>query len=467
MPNVKQGGREVPASFTKEMMEAILSGIDEAVHAVDENGFTIFYNAAAAKHDGTRIEDVLGKHVLEAFPSLTKETSTLLMVLETKRPILQQAQRYQNRSGLEVCTVNSTIPILVEGRVTGAVEIAKDYSAIQKLTDKIVELQWSRKRTIVEDKQHNAITFEQILTEDPHFLETKRLAKRVAPTDASVLLYGETGTGKELFVHAIHETSLRKSKPLIAQNCAALPESLLEGILFGTAKGSYTGAIDRAGLFELADGGTLLLDEINSMPLNLQAKLLRVLEDGMVRRIGGQKTRKVDVRVMAAMNEHPERCIENRTLRADLYYRLNVFSLCIPPLRERTGDILLLAQHFLRHNNNKLGKQMKGFDASVKQLLLYYHWPGNVRELKHVMEHAMIMTDDSTIKMEHLPYSFSRVHRVLNITSLRETLRETEERLIEQALLQTDGNMMQAARLLDIPRQTLQYKLQKHRQAAE
>ncbi|GAA3326774.1 hypothetical protein GCM10020331_064050 [Ectobacillus funiculus] len=126
-------------------------------------------------------------------------------------------------------------------------------------------------------------------------------------------------------MHAIHETSLRKSKPLIAQNCAALPESLLEGILFGTAKGSYTGAIDRAGLFELADGGTLLLDEINSMPLNLQAKLLRVLEDGMVRRIGGQKTRKVDVRVMAAMNEHPERCIENRTLRADLYYRLNVF----------------------------------------------------------------------------------------------------------------------------------------------
>ncbi len=192
------------------------------------------------------------------------------------------------------------------------------------------------------------------MTNDARFKQTKELAQKVAPTDANVLIYGETGTGKELFVQAIHEASKRKNKPFIAQNCAALPESLLESLLFGTTKGSYTGAIERAGLFELVDGGTLFLDELNSMPLDLQAKMLRVLEDGVIRRIGDNKTRKVDVRVITAMNQPPEICLKENKIRTDLYYRLNVFSLYIPPLRERTEDVLLLASYFLKEYNKKL-----------------------------------------------------------------------------------------------------------------
>ncbi|MFD3450031.1 sigma-54 interaction domain-containing protein [Microbacteriaceae bacterium 4G12] len=452
---------------TTEVVGAILGSIDEAIHAVDEHGITIFYNAVAARHDGLAVEEVLGKHVLEAFPSLTRETSTLLQVLETKKKIPHQVQRYQNRNGHEIYTVNTTIPILLDGRVAGAVEIAKDYSTIRKLTDTIVDLQASMKRTSSRSPVKKRATFADIITNDPQFLQTKRLAQKVARTDATVLIYGETGTGKELFVQAIHEASLRKDKPFIAQNCAALPESLLESLLFGTTKGSYTGAVDRAGLFELADGGTLFLDEINSMPLNLQAKLLRVLEDDMIRRIGDSRTRKVDVRVIAAINEAPEICLQKQHLRTDLYYRLHVFSLSIPLLRERKDDILLLAYYFLHQYNQKLSKQVTEIDADVQQLFLHYHWPGNVRELKHTMEHAMIVTDCSIITPSHLPSSFHHnTPKNQPIMPLREALLHTEQQLIDQAMKETEGNIMQAAKLLDIPRQTLQYKLQKHTKAA-
>ncbi|MRU04920.1 arginine utilization transcriptional regulator RocR, partial [Bacillus anthracis] len=326
------------AVSTQEVIEAILGSIDEAIHAVDENGITIFYNTVAAKHDGSKIEKVLGKHLLEAFPSLSRETSTLMKVLDTKKPIVHQVQHYQNLNGEDICTVNTTLPIFIDGNIAGAVEIAKDYSTVQKLTDTIVDLQSKIKRSSRKKAIKKHVAFETIVTNDARFKQTKELAQKVAPTDANVLIYGETGTGKELFVQAIHEASKRKNKPFIAQNCAALPESLLESLLFGTTKGSYTGAIERAGLFELVDGGTLFLDELNSMPLDLQAKMLRVLEDGVIRRIGDNKTRKVDVRVITAMNQPPEVCLKENKIRTDLYYRLNVFSLYIPPLRERTED---------------------------------------------------------------------------------------------------------------------------------
>ncbi|MGG0239699.1 sigma-54 interaction domain-containing protein [Bacillus rhizoplanae] len=457
------------AISTQEVIEAILSSIDEAIHAVDENGVTIFYNTVAAKHDGSNVEDVLGKYLLEAFPSLTPETSTLLKVLQMKKPILHQVQRYQNQGGKDVYTVNTTLPIFIEGRIAGAVEIAKDYSTIQKLTESIADLQSKMRRSPEKKTQQRHVAFDTIITNDKRFLQTKQLAHKVATTNANVLIYGETGTGKELFVQAIHEASKRRNNPFIAQNCAALPESLLESLLFGTTKGSYTGAIERAGLFELADGGTLFLDELNSMPLDLQAKMLRVLEDGVIRRIGDNKTRKVDVRVITAMNQPPDECLRENKIRTDLYYRLNVFSLFIPPLRERKEDILLLVPHFLKAYNMEYTKHVIDIDEDAKKQLLQYHWPGNVRELKHMIEHAVIVTEGKTLTLSCLPRSFRKVPHPQKkpILPLREALHETEKELIEQAMLETKGNVLQAAKLLGIPRQTLQYKLNKNAKAAE
>ncbi|HHP3706349.1 TPA: sigma-54 interaction domain-containing protein, partial [Shigella sonnei] len=262
-----------------------------------------------------------------------------------------------------------------------------------------------------------------------------------------------------------------------AQNCAALPASLLESLLFGTTKGSFTGADDRPGLFELADGGTLFLDELNSMPLDLQAKLLRVLQDGQIRRIGGSQTSKVDVRVIAAVNEAPQALVQRGQMRSDLYYRINVVSFELPPLRERREDIELLVRHFIELFNRKFGMSVQSISMEVKQLFESYDWPGNVRELEHSVEAAMNMVEAEIIEREHLPphlldrqngseSSRTTAHVEGKAASwsaegrtLPEVVRELEEQMIDQAMKQSGGNVLRAAKLLGIPRQTLQYKL--------
>jgi arginine utilization regulatory protein len=278
------------------------------------------------------------------------------------------------------------------------------------------------------------------------------------------LVYGESGVGKELFVQSIHQDSSRSKEPFIAQNCAALPEHLLESLLFGTAKGSYTGAMERQGLFELANGGTLFLDELQSMPIDLQAKLLRVLEDGFIRRIGGTKSVQVDVRIMAAMNINPIKAVSENRLRPDLFYRLNVLSYELPPLKERTDDIPLLTEHFISIFNSKLGLSIKGIDEKAKVFFQEYHWPGNVRELKHTIEFMMNHTEKDVLNMEDLPQFLKKRSPSSSekIIPLREAMIEMETKLITEALLQTNGNVFQASRLLQIPRQTLQYKIKKH-----
>jgi arginine utilization regulatory protein len=455
------------------MLESILESIDEAIHAVDENGITIFYNSVAAKHDGVMIEEVLGKHCLEVFPSLTKTTSTLLRVIETGKPIFNKQQTYKNIRGKQILTVNTTLPIKAKGKLVGAVEIAKDVTKIKELSEKLVDLQaqiTKKKTKIKTKKEENAkYQFEDILTENPQLIFVKNTARKIAKTDSPVLVYGETGTGKELLVQSIHNASKRINHPFIAQNCAALPASLLESILFGTVRGSFTGAIDRPGLFELADRGTLFLDEINSMPLELQAKLLRVIEEGTLRRIGSNKSFSVDVRIITAINETPKKILEENHLRKDLYFRLNVVYLQIPPLRERKVDIPLLAHHFIQKYNQKFQKCVNCIEEEVLSLFRHYDWPGNVRELEHAIESAMNIVEDNVIGIDHIPPHLSSFTNILTdqivqnppLHPLRQTLEEVERKLINQALHETNGNIQQAARLLDIPRQTLQYKLGK------
>ncbi|MFK2825515.1 sigma 54-interacting transcriptional regulator [Bacillus sp. B190/17] len=453
------------------MLQAILGTIDEGIHAVDANGMTIFYNHVAAKNDGVKKEEILGKHLLEVYPSLCASTSTLMKVMQTGEPICNQHQSYYNIRGVLVDTVNTTLPIKVDGEIVGAVEIAKDLTKVKRLSEKLIDLQAKVETTQQQKKASDShvgakYRMTDIITNDPAFQQLKVKALKVASTTSPILIYGETGTGKELLVQAIHNASPRRLEAFIAQNCAAIPSSLLEGLLFGTAKGSYTGAVDRPGLFELADGGTLFLDEINSMPLDVQAKLLRVLENGAIRRVGGTKEYTVNVRIIAAMNEPADVCLREKTLRSDLYYRLNVINLHIPPLRNRKGDIPLLTDHFIQKYNFLFGKLVTKADETVKAVFHQYDWPGNVRELGHAIESAMNIMDGDLVKIEHIPLHITGGETALgrdsvSLKPLRQALIETEDHLIRQALEETGGNIQQAAKLLDIPRQTLQYKLTK------
>lgn len=454
------------SEITNEVLASILKSIDEGIHVINTDGITIFYNDVAAKHDGLSVDEVLGKPLLEVFPSLNKETSTLYKVLTSRKPIFNQPQTYLNKYSMKIETVNTTLPIFVKDEFFGAVEIAKDYSTIKMLTERIVELQkgLNPKHQIPGNKNTN-YTLDDLITVNAKFEEIKSKAKRLAQTDSPILVYGESGTGKELLVQGIHDASKRSQGPFIAQNCAAIPELLLESILFGTAKGSYTGAVDRPGLFELAHGGTLFLDELHAMPLEIQAKLLRVLEDGMIRRVGGSKSISVNVRIIAAMNEQPNETLEKQTLRKDLFYRLNVLLFELIPLRQRKEDIPVLTKHFIKNFNIKLGKRIKAISQDVERLFFDYSWPGNVRELKHCLEYMMNICESTLLSKEDLPAMFLQGMGIQEKThsdlSLRKNVKQLEVELITEALTTSSGNINQAAKLLEIPRQTLQYKLQK------
>jgi arginine utilization regulatory protein len=468
----------IHTAFTEEMLKEVLRSIDEGIHVVDAEGITVFYNDVAAGLDGLTVEEVLGCHVLEAFPSLTHRTSTLLKVIEHGNPIYNQRQTYTNRHGKRIVTINTTVPLIVEGRRVGAMEVAKDITRIQELSEKLIELQTQRgesapSRGRKEEKRESRglYRFEQILTKNTRMLREIGRAKKAAATRSPVLVVGETGTGKELMVQSIHHDSPRKNRPFIAQNCAAIPSSLLEGILFGTVKGAFTGAEDRPGLFELAAGGSLFLDEVHAMPLDLQAKLLRVLEDGVVRRVGDVRTRPVDVRIFAATNEEPEVSLREGRLRKDLYYRIHVIRISLPPLRERREDIPLLTRHFLRQYNIQFGRQVLRVSPEVEQFFEQYDWPGNVRELQHAIEGAMNWVDGEEIRQEHLPPHLEPVADLSEIKEIRTGAAETndlptilsrvEEQLIREAMEACSHNIRQASIRLGIPRQTLQYKLKK------
>lgn len=455
------------SNVTEEILSAILKCIDEAIHVVNTEGITIFYNEVAAKHDGLGIGEVVGKPLLNVFPSLNNQSSTLLKVIETKKPIYNETQSFVNLHGRKIDTVNTTLPIFVQGELIGAVEIAKDYSQIKQLSERLVEMQKSLKhRGGKAIKQQAGYTFSDLLTDNKHFMTVKKKAEKLAKSDSPILVYGESGTGKELFVQSIHNASSRAAGPFIAQNCAAIPENLLESILFGTSKGSYTGAVDRPGLFELANGGTLFLDELNSMPFDLQAKLLRVIEDGAVRRIGGSIVISVNVRVISAMNVYPTVAMEENQLRTDLFYRLNVLTFELMPLRQRKEDIFYLSDIFISQYNKRLRKQVSGLDEHVKAIFTKHPWPGNVRELKHTIEYMMNVCEANMLTGQDLPMMMKNIQpdsgeQTRTSFVLRENLKELEIQLINDALNASGGNVQKAAVLLDIPRQTLQYKIKK------
>jgi transcriptional regulator with PAS, ATPase and Fis domain len=310
----------------------------------------------------------------------------------------------------------------------------------------------------------------EVIAESAPMREVLNFVRRVAASEATtILLEGENGTGKDLVAKTLHYQSLRQAEPFIPINCAAIPDSLLESELFGYEKGAFTDArAQKRGIFELADKGTLFLDEIAEIPLMLQAKLLRVLEEQSFRRLGGLKDIKLDLRVVAATNKNLREAVKEGAFRQDLYFRLNVIQILIPPLRDRTEDIVPLTKFFVEHYNRKFKRNIEGVSEAAAKLLLTHDWPGNVRELRNAIERAMILEESSLITPPSLPIAISRpdpgtpvIAAVVDIPSDGLSLEDNERSLLARALEKTNGNQTQAARLLRITRDTLRYKMKK------
>lgn len=459
------------------ILKEVLNHLDAAVQVIDRKGITRYYNTAAAEMDNIRPEEVLGRHILEVYPSLNPGTSSLLKVMEKNQPIVNKQQTVINQRGRAITMLYSTYPLQYRGQIVGACDISRDITKVRELSEKVVDLQaelLDRKSPPVEKgfpiqgKAGASYRLNDIIGQDPKMVQLKVLAQRVSASSSPILVYGETGTGKELLVQAIHNAGAHHQGPFVAQNCAALPATLLESIFFGTVKGSFTGAGDRPGLFELANGGTLFFDEINSLPVELQGKLLRVLQEGAMRRVGDHRLRKVDVRIIASTNIEPAEALQKNMLRQDLYYRLNVVYISIPPLRERLRDIPLLVNHFIALYNQKFSLHVLGVSKRVEEMISSYPWPGNVRELQHCIEHAMNIVDGQLIEEEHLPSHLIQArprggslrHRSHNVSGgLMDAVKQLEKEIISETLAKCNWNVSRTAVKLQVPRQTLQYKM--------
>ena len=475
------------------ILRAAAEVLGGAMHIVNAEGITILYNEEMAKLEKTKINNVIGKPFREVFSNIPEEESTLMQALKERKATRNQQQTYLNVYGKEISTVSSTVPIIVDGKVVAAMEVARDITDIKNMSDTILDLQSDLSASRTGDAEQadaggqnsgetgrekrrgiRRYQFSNIIGENRKFEETIARAKKAANNDTSVMLYGETGVGKELFAQSIHYDGLRKNGPFLAQNCAAIPESLLEGMLFGTAKGGFTGAVDRAGLFEQANGGTLLLDEVSAMPIGLQGKLLRVLQEEYIRRVGGTKDIPIDVRIIATINEPARELIERGALRQDLYYRLGTLNITIPALRDRKDDIPILIKAFLKKYNERFGKEVWMVSDGAEAKLMAYDYPGNVRELENIIMAAVSMADEEHVITERdidIGGSYGAAantegHAIESFVetegSLSDYLAGIEETVIRQYLAANDGNISKTAKDLGLLRQNLQHKIKKY-----
>ncbi len=414
-----------------------------------------------------------GKEGLE----LIQNETPSLVILDLKMPgmdgleVLVKAKDLIPKLPVIMITAHGSINTAIEAMKLGAIDyitkpfdldelkiVVKQALMVNRLQEEVVFL-----RSEI-NKEHG-----RILGNSPAMQEVNTLVERVANSNATVLISGESGTGKEVAAVSIHNLSYRREKSYVPINCAALPEALLESELFGHEKGSFTGAVARKiGRFELADQGTLFLDEVTEMPMTMQVKLLRVLQEREIERVGGTESIKIDVRVIAATNRDPMDCIKNGTFREDLYYRLNVLPIHIPPLRLRIEDIPLLTMHFLQKFNPS---QEQMISPEAMELLMNYEWPGNIRELQNVIERSVILSQGNDVTVHHLPKEIQKLENrknepnqglILNFPDKGISFDEVEKELIIKALEKSSGNQTKAAHLLGLTRSALLYRAQKY-----
>ena len=433
----------------------ILNSIYDGLYITDGQANTILINRAYEEVSGLRREDVLGKSMQEIVATGMIDRSGSLGVLKTRKPVTLEQTFRTGKQAL----ITSTPHFDSSGEITMIITVVRDMTEIYGLQRKYQESE-ERRRSEMEFLQRNQRFVSRMVAADPRTLEVLARAQKVATLDTTVLLLGETGVGKEQFARYIYENSARARQSFIGINCGAIPASLIESELFGYEKGAFTGASKegKMGVFESADKGTVFLDEVGDLPLEMQVHLLRVLQEMQVRRVGGVRSISVDVRIIAATNRNLLDMVHEKTFREDLYYRLNVVPIEIPPLRERKRDIRPLVESFLKDMNKKYRYQKRFADAAM-EILYSYVWPGNVRELKNIIERMVALSEDGVVAAEDLPVSLHvasgrRGVIVDQNLPLREARTAFEKQYIEKALQESGGNVTRCAGNLGItPRQ--------------
>jgi len=457
---------------------SVLNRLDDGVIIADINGTILFYNKAQAKIDGLSPRDVIGLKATDIY-ELDNHTSLIMQVIHQHAAIKNQAFFYRTCSGKVANTITSVYPLFTKETINGVLCVVKDYELLQK----------SKPASANECRSDlgngTQYTFADLIGSGADFMRVKDMAQKAAASSSPIMIQGETGTGKELFAQSIHNHSPRRQEKYVAVNCAAIPHDLLEGMLFGTTRGAFTGAMDKPGLFESAHGGTLFLDELLVMPVELQAKLLRVLQEKQVRRVGSIRETPVDLKIISSVNRDTRIAIREKQLRTDLFYRLGVVMIKLPPLRERPDNMEDLVTHFLEKINGRLGTHVKQISREVFELFTAYQWPGNIRELEHLIEGAMNMAgQEEILGLEHFTPGLDSLEKIelenWDTPSLPAQKPETltgkssppglasiqadqEKKAVENALSTSRGNVSQAAKKLGISRQLLHYKIKKYK----
>jgi PAS domain S-box-containing protein len=446
---------------TNAYYNALLNTVEAAVTTVDCDGNILFLNDNSEKMYGLSLNETSGQTITKFFE---KEAVVLMSTMKERQGVTNKYnQPYPN-----VHVLINTSPVFVDNEVVGGISIERDITEIVKLNDELsITTANLHELESTAQSQQNLSPFNKIKGRSPVLKEAINLATKVAKTDAPVLITGDSGVGKELFAEGIHNAGIRSNKPFVAINCGAIPAALFESELFGYEQGAFTGAIKggKKGKFDAAKGGTIFLDEVGEMPLELQVKLLRVLQEKHYYRVSGNEAIPTDVRIIAATNRDLEKMIDEGTFREDLYYRLNVISISIPPLRDRIEDIPELVQLFLKEFSLKYKMPIPEIDPEIMYTFLQHPWEGNIRQLRNIIERIIILaSDNEVIKTHHLPKNFIKDHSpVLNIqTEKIKTIDGQGEEEIQYALQKTYGNKAAAAKLLGISRATLYNKLKKY-----
>lgn len=463
----------------QKLMEAALNLLPDGIQIYDDQARVQFFNRSfQSLLELPQSECVEGKNILNIF-SVDPEYSSTLAALNLRTSVQGRFDCYKSFTGKELLTVNESYPVFEEGRLLGCVTIERDNKMIEQQRSAYGNLQqiiFRHLSSSLEQPKGTRYTLHDLVGSDPLLLAAKKLAAKMALRDVNILIQGETGTGKEIFAQGMHNLSSRKNEPFVALNCAAFPESLIEGLLFGTTKGAFTGSTDKMGLIEEANHGTLFLDELNSMSLGMQAKLLRVVQEKTLRRVGSTKSIPVDVRIISSCNEDAYALSERGVLRPDLFYRLASVVVEIPPLRERLDDIPQLTWHYLRHHPGVTARSIADISPAFWERLRQHRWPGNVRELFHVLDYAVNDCEGTVLQEENLPSHFRREQPLpaedgqpseslpedLFGEGLASLMQQHEQQLITQAYRLARGNVRKAAALLKISRQNFQYYARKY-----
>lgn len=454
---IRQFDDEIEAS---SLLKTVMEATNDAIVYVNKDGYIEMLSNPYAEYLGVVRDQAIGKHVREVI-----ENTRMDIVIKTGTPEFAQVQEIKGKK-----MIATRIPLFVNGNVVGAVGkvLFRDVDELNSLYMKINKIEEELNLYKDEFKKVNRAKYalDSIISVSKSMENLKDLTKRAAKTNSNVLILGESGTGKELFAHAIHNNSKRIDAPFIKVNCGAIPYELLESELFGYEEGSFTGAKKggKIGKFKAADGGTIFLDEIGDLPMNMQVKLLRVLQDKEIERIGSNFSEKIDVRVIAATNKDLEKMVSEGMFRLDLYYRLNVVSIKIPPLRERKEDIPVLSKYLVDKISKGENIKVDKISDNTLEYLKNYDWPGNVRELENILERAINFLEKETIiKPEHLPSKITGMTRNKQIKSLKTILEEVEKQSIIDSLIIANGNKTLAANALDISRTSLYEKISKYK----